>query len=232
MQVKTAPITGLGPMQRRFSPYVSNEGTVLGIAGEDFAIIAGDTRMSNGYSIVSRDVSKLYKLTDHCVLATAGMQAEAATLRKVLDYKITFYDHQHHQEMSCPAVAQMLSNTLYGKRFFPFYTFNIVGGVDSDGKGRVYGYDAIGSFDFVPYMVTGSASSLMTSVLDNQVAFKTQKSNFKKLSIAETIDLVKDLFTCASERDIYTGDQVNIAVITADGVDMVTDKEPFFLRRD
>lgn len=220
------------PMQRRFGPYVSNGGTVLGVAGEDFAVIAGDTRMSSGYSILSRDVSKITKLTDHCVLATAGMQAEAATLRKVLDYKITFYDHQHHQEMWTPAVAQMLSNTLYGKRFFPFYTFNVLGGVDQQGKGKVYGYDAVGSFESVPYVVTGSGSALITSLLDNQVMFKTQSKNFKKLSIEETVDLVKDCFTCAGERDIYTGDSVNIAVITSEGVDVITDKEPFLLKRD
>lgn len=77
MALKTAPLTANeGPMERRFSPYVTNGGTALGVAGEDFAVIAGDTRMSSGYSILSREVSKIYKLTDHCVLATAGMQAE------------------------------------------------------------------------------------------------------------------------------------------------------------
>jgi len=90
----------------------------------------------------------------------------------------------------------------------------------------------VGSFESVPYVVTGSASALITSVLDNQVMFKTQPGNFKKLSIEETVDLVKDCFTGASERDIYTGDAVNIAVITAKGVDMITDREPFYIRRD
>jgi 20S proteasome subunit beta 6 len=232
LQLKTAPMAGAGPIQARFSPYVSNGGTALGVAGKNFAVIAGDTRMSSGYSILSREVSKIYKLAPHTVLATAGMQAEAATLRKVLDYKITFYDHAHHQEMSCPAVAQMLSNTLYGKRFFPFYTFNVVGGVDAQGAGKVYGYDAVGSFESVPYVVTGSGSALITSLLDNQVGFKTQSGNFRDLSIEETVDLVKDCFTCAGERDIYTGDKVDIAVITSEGVDIITDREPFYLKKD
>jgi hypothetical protein len=52
-------------------------------------------------------------------------------------------------------------------------------------QGYVFGYDAIGSFERVPYCVTGSSSSLITSLFDNQVAFKHQKQNKKDLSQEE-----------------------------------------------
>ena len=42
------------------------------------------------------------------------------------------------------------------------------------------------------------------------------------------IGLVKDIFTSAAERDIYTGDAVELQIITKDGVEL----QRFALRRD
>lgn len=35
--------------------------------------------------------------------------------------------------MSAPALAQMLSTMLYGKRFFPYFVWNTLGGLDENG---------------------------------------------------------------------------------------------------
>lgn len=58
--------------------------------------------------------------------------------------------------------------------------------------------------------------------------FKTHLKNFKELSIDECLDLVKDVMTSAGERDIYTGDSVDIVIISKDGMK----EEKFQLKKD
>jgi 20S proteasome subunit beta 6 len=61
-----------------------------------------------------------------------------------------------------------------------------------------------------------SGSALITSLLDNQKDFKTHPQNKVDLTLEDTVKLVKDSFTACGERDIYTGDSVDIYVITKD----------------
>lgn len=59
----------VGPVSRDFNPYSDNGGTILAIAGEDFAVVAGDTRQSEGYNIQTRYAPKVFRLCVSQVLA-------------------------------------------------------------------------------------------------------------------------------------------------------------------
>jgi len=149
------------------------------------------------------------------------MQADASALHKLLKARITWYEHQYNKQMSTPAIAQMLSSILYSRRFFPYYTFNLVAGLDEQGKGAVYGYDAIGSYERIEVGSQGSGQTLIQPLLDSQVAFKNQKFMLSgKPTLQDTLSIVKDSFTSATERDIYTGDAVEIAIVTSKGVEI------------
>lgn len=71
-----------------------------------------------------------------CVIASAGMQADRQALHKLLHTRHVTYQFAHRKPMSANAVAQLLSTTLYNKRFFPFYTFNLCAGLDEQGRWR------------------------------------------------------------------------------------------------
>ena len=126
-------------------------------------------RISQGYSILSRNTSKISKLSDQTVIATSGMYSDFKGLVKFLNARLQMYEFKMGRKITTESAAQLLSNTLYQKRFFPYYTFNLLAGLDAKGNGVVYGYDAIGSFDTVSYAVQGSAQELMVGVLDNML---------------------------------------------------------------
>merc|ERR1719354_1507129 len=105
-------IVHCGEKQHRFNPYAMNGGSIMAIAGDDFSVIAADSRLSLGFTIFSRDHPKTIQLTPSTVVAMAGFEGDILTSKK-------------H----------------YYRRFFPYYVYNIVAGLDQDGKGCVYSYD-------------------------------------------------------------------------------------------
>jgi len=88
---------------------------------------------------------------------------------------IRCYEQDHNQVISTPAAAQLISNLLYYRRFFPYYISNIVAGLDESGAGVVYSYDPVGHCERNMYRAGGSSSALIQPLLDNQIGQKIKK---------------------------------------------------------
>jgi 20S proteasome subunit beta 6 len=215
--------------------YTDNGGSTLGITGEDFAILAGDTRSTSGYSINSRFVPKVFRIGDdestRIVLAVVGFAADGNALKERLDAIVKMYKYQHGKSISVKACAQRLSTILYQKRFFPYYVTAILGGLDEKGRGALYSYDPVGSYEREQCRAAGAAASLIMPFLDNQVNFKNQYEpgsgeghNLKPRVVTDlpretVVKLVKDAFTSAAERHIEVGDGLQMLVITKGGIE-------------
>lgn len=101
--------------------------------------------------------------------------------------------------MSTAAVASLLSNTLYNRRFFPFYAFNVLAGLDEEGHGVIYSYDAVGSYELLKYGVQGSAQSHIIPIMDSCVAKRNRNESYADLDREEALNLIKEVFTVATE---------------------------------
>lgn len=104
----------------------------------------------------------------------------------------------------------------------------MVGGLDSSGRGAVFTYDAVGSFERVGYAAQGAGQKLIIPLLDDIVGGRNRADALPPLTVEGAVETVKEAFVTAGERDIYTGDTVQIFIITRDGVR----EERFELKRD
>ncbi|KAI1761191.1 N-terminal nucleophile aminohydrolase [Hypoxylon sp. FL1150] len=231
-----------GLREHRFNPYTDNGGSTLAIAGADFAIMAGDTRLTSGYSINTRYSPKVFKIGGstsaqddaNILLSVVGFAADGEALKERLDAICKMYRYRHGKPMSVNACAKRLSTIMYQKRFFPYYVYAILGGLDEEGKGAVYSYDPVGSYEREQCRAGGAAGSLIMPFLDNQVNFKNQyvpgsgtghdlqERERVPLPRNEVEILVKDAFDSAVERHIEVGDALQMMVITKDGIEEKT----------
>ncbi|KAH8852696.1 Proteasome subunit beta type-1-A isoform 2 [Schistosoma japonicum] len=211
-----------------FNPYASNGGTVMGISGNDFALIASDTRLCDGdFVILSRNCPRLFKLGRGNVLGCAGFHGDVLTLTKLLENKVKTYRYDHGKDISTKALAGLLSVSLYNRRFFPFYVSNILVGLDGD-RGVLYSYDPVGSYEAEGYRASGSSAAILQPFLDSTVGNKTSKYHVSRLNKETAVKLTHDIFISAAERDTQCGDGVVIYTVTKDGLSETS----YPLRRD
>ena len=204
-------------------------------------VVAGDTRHTSGYSINSRTHAKVFKIGGtsssqddaRIVLSVVGFAADGEALKDRLDSVCKMYQYRHGKPISVKACAQRLATILYSKRFFPYYSHAILGGIAEDGTGAVYSYDPVGSYEREQCRAGGAAGSLIMPFLDNQVNFHNQfvpgsgeghalqEREVAPLSRSQVENLVKDAFDGAVERHIEVGDGLQMMVVTADGIEEI-----------
>jgi 20S proteasome subunit beta 6 len=157
------------------------------------------------------------------------MYADTVELVEQCKLRMAWYMHQHQEPMSLPAIAQMVSIMLYHKRFFPYYVFTVLGGINPDGEGTVYSFDPVGSYESHQCRAGGSAASLIQPFLDNQVSKKNLAGvKYTPPTKDQALKLVRDAFTSATERDIHTGDYLEVFCVDKDGVKV----DKFDLKKD
>ena len=227
----------------KFDPYVDNGGTVVGIAGENYVILASDTRLSDKYVIRSRNVSRLYEVSDNVFFGASGCLADIVHLNKQLEQISKLYKYENNVDIKVESLAQVLSIVLYKRKALPYFSFSTLGGIDGDGHGAVYKFDAIGSFERVAAACSGKGMEMIQPILDDLVdascdnelwtlspgssSFSDRHVNFIRATLDDTVQIIIKAFVSAGEREITVGDGINLVIIRASETGDVVEKRHY-----
>jgi proteasome beta subunit len=177
--------------------------TVLALVYEDGALMAGDRLATAGLEVATRDIEKVFKIDEACVMAIAGSAGPAIEMVRLFQLELEHHQKLEGRELTFEGKANRLSYLLrqnlpaamQGLVVMPLFA----GWDDHKGKGRIYKFDITGGrYEEADYYSTGSGGK------DARASLKKvfRHSGFTR---AEAIGSAIDALVEAADEDRGTG---------------------------
>ena len=188
--------------------------TAVGITFDNGVVIASEKRIAYGNFLVSKTTKKTFQLTPNVGAACAGLVADMQILALQISALAKIRKMEIKREIPPNSIAKMISNMMYERRFFPFLTQIIIGGIID--KPSIYTLDPLGSVLPDEYAAVGTGAETALGVLDPQ--FK------EKMTEKEAVELAKKAVKTAILRDSVSGDGIDFLVINKEGCKEFSEK--------
>lgn len=196
--------------------------TTVAAVCNDGVIMATDTRATMGNYVASKHAKKVYQITDQLAMTIAGGVAAAQRVVDILKVNAKLYYLEKGRPMPVAAAAMLVSNILFSNRAVgaPLPLQALIGGMDLTGP-HVFNLDPYGSLTEEKMVSTGSGSPFAYGVLEDRY-----KENS---TVAEMAPIVVKAVDSAMKRDVASGDNFDVAVITSDGFKELSEEEKIAL---
>ena len=188
--------------------------TAVGITFDNGVVFASEKRVAYGNFLVSKTTKKTFQLTSNVGAACAGLIADMQILALQISALAKIRKMELKRDIPQNSIAKMISNMMYERRFFPFLTQIIIGGVV--GKPSIYTLDPLGSVLPDEYAAVGTGAEMALGILDPQ--FK------EKMTEKEAVELAKKAVKTATLRDSFSGDGIDFLVINKEGCKEFSEK--------
>jgi len=183
--------------------------TTLGIKGRDAVVLASEKRLTYGYFVMSKNVRKVFQITPKVGAACAGFVSDMQNLIRDVKFLINLYTIEERRQPSVRAIAKVVSNLLFGNRYFPYLTETIVGGFDETGP-HVIVLDAVGSMIEDDFAVVGTGAEIAAGVLEGEYR--------QGMSSSEIYELATKALKASMARDSGSGNGIDVLLIGPNGV--------------
>ncbi|KAK9806622.1 hypothetical protein WJX73_000980 [Symbiochloris irregularis] len=192
-----------------------NGAAIIAMAGKNCVAIGSDLRFGVQFQTLATDYQKIYKIHDHLYLGLAGLGTDAQTLSQRFVFKHNLYKLREERNIKPSTFGEMVSSTLYEKRFGPYFCSPVIAGLEEakDGTWQPYlcGMDTIGAIEKAhDFMVAGTAPDSLSGMCES-----TWKPDMEPDELFETLS---QCLLSGVDRDALSGWGGIVNVITKDQV--------------
>jgi len=193
------------------SPFAINGGACVAMVGKDCVAIACDLRLGLQALTVSNNFPKIFSYGD-VYLGLTGLATDVSTVSDLFRYKVNMYRLREERNISPSTMANLVSSSLYEKRFGPYFVSPVVAGLDpKTGKPFICGFDSIGCIDFAKdFIVSGTASDQLFGTCEG-----LWEPDLEPEDLFETIS---QALLNAVDRDALSGWGAHVYIIEKDKV--------------
>jgi proteasome beta subunit len=195
--------------------------TTIGIVCKDGIVLAADKRATSGYLVSYKKFDKIINITNSIAVTVAGTVSDVQLLTKYLKAELKLKDIRTGRETTVKEAASLLANFVYSNirklSLIPGISHFVLGGRDSAGF-HLYDLSPDGSIVEIDDYISSGSGSVM--------AFGVLETLYKKgLTVEEGVKLAAKGVNAAVQRDIASGNGIDIVTITKDGIKKVFSKE-------
>ncbi len=192
--------------------------TTVGILFNGGLVLAADKRASMGYMIAHKNVRKIHEVFDGVLLTIAGGVGDAQMLIRYVKSEAKLYELMNKRKLSLNSLSTLIAHILYGGRnqFMPYYVQFLLGGRDNSGFSLfVLGPDGASLED--EFISTGSGSVFAYGLL--------QEKYNRNMTESQAITLAAKAVNVAIQRDLATGDGIDLVVVDKAGTRFLSKEE-------
>lgn len=192
-------------------PSSINGGIVVAMTGKDCVAIGCDLRLGSQSLGVSNNFEKVFHY-GHVFLGLTGLATDVLTLSEAFRYKTNLYKLREDRPIEPETFTQLVSTSLYEKRFGPYFVGPVVAGINSiSGKPFIAGFDLIGCIDEAKdFIVSGTASEQLFGMCESLYE--------PDLEADDLFETISQALLNAADRDALSGWGAVVYVIKKDKV--------------
>ncbi len=202
---------------------IKSNTSLVGIKCKDGVVIGADRRATAGSIVMSKNSKKVVPVNSYLVTAGTGVSSDIDLHQKIIAAELRLKELKTKSRPSVKESANLIGMMLYRHirtpSMIPGIVGMLVGGVDENGEASLYTIEPAGG----AYEVTdfdANFSSGMPYILG-----LLERQYKKDITVKEAIELAKEALKASTQRDVGSGNGIDVYTITKAGIIQAVSEE-------